>query len=74
MIEDLTEEQAKESILKALARIRDEKLDINYFEPGTFVNGECWVALDRDMCTVAIDTSLSGMMVKLANNDQSGLE
>lgn len=55
-----------DELTKVIQRIDSEHLDINWFETGSFVNGSVWVAMDRELYTVAIDTTLLGLLRKLA--------
>jgi hypothetical protein len=66
LTEGLSEPLDFKLVVKALDRISKEHLDINWFEAGTFVKGAVWAALDREMCTEAMDISLLGLLRKLA--------
>jgi hypothetical protein len=62
----------EERLLRALHRIKDELLDIDYFAPGEFVNGEAWVAMDRDYCTIAMSTDFFGVLFLLGGSPGLG--
>lgn len=53
-------------LARALGRLQREQLDLNHFNPGEFVNGECWVVMDVDLCTIAMSTTFPGVLEQLA--------
>lgn len=55
-----------DELIIAIQRIETEKLDLNHFNAGEFVNGECWVVMDSDLCTVEINENLLNVLRNLA--------
>jgi hypothetical protein len=48
-------ERAAMSIaLEAMKRIEKEKLDIQHHNAGEFIEPEVWIAVDPDLCTIAM--------------------